>query len=156
MAPPKLIPEASLTQKAAIEMATEYIGYWAHDKWESEYPFPKPEKKGFSGLDRFLIRLAHIENNIAECEEHRRQSICRLCNKDNGSREYVLDMSSKIIRWPEGYSHYLAEHNIHPATEFYHLINRLYSKQTKPDYDRSGRKKNKNNWKQERAHKYCT
>ncbi len=147
-------------------METVYIGYWANDKWEkSEYPFPEPSRTTFFGLDRFLERLSYIESNVAECEDKCRQSICRLCSgaklsaesgplQDNGSREYILDMGARIIRWPEGYTHYLKEHSVHPSNEFYNLINRLYSEHTKSNYDRSGRKRNKNNWKQERAHKY--
>ena len=47
-------------------------------------------------------------------------SWCRLCldKKRNGSREYKLDK----ISWPQGYLHYILEHNVIPSKEFYDFI----------------------------------
>ena len=41
-------------------------------------------------------------------------STCRICKKQNGSLEYY----TTLFRWPEGYKHYLINHNVPPTPEF--------------------------------------
>lgn len=58
---------------------------------------------------------------LAEKEEYFGCSYCRVCNKSNGGNEYTFD---KYV-WPEGYLHYITEHNIKIDTEFEHFLNEL-------------------------------
>lgn len=49
-------------------------------------------------------------------------SVCRLCNKCNGSTDYQLLSGEVRWIWPEGYRHYLEEHQCLPTPAFERLI----------------------------------
>ena len=55
---------------------------------------------------------------LAEKEEYFGCSYCRVCNKSNGGKEYTFD---KYV-WPEGYLHYIAEHDIKIDPEFENFL----------------------------------
>ncbi len=40
-------------------------------------------------------------------------SLCRVCRQKNGSQEFVSDFT-----WPEGYKHYIVDHELRPPAEF--------------------------------------
>ncbi len=45
-------------------------------------------------------------------------SWCRICNKNNGASEYKTNK----WRWPQGYRHYIIDHNTKPSEKFYKYI----------------------------------
>ena len=93
----------------------KYEGYW-YSKYEPELPHPIPQDKPVE--PEFLEKLRKVQS-LARVESYRGWSICRCCNKYNGSREYEYNGWA----WPEGYEHYLIEHNVHPTPEFREMIN---------------------------------
>lgn len=53
-----------------------------------------------------------------EVEEFKGFSTCRCCGIENGNREFVV----RGWRWPNGYRHYLTEHNVRPDARFMKAI----------------------------------
>ena len=96
------------------------IGYW-YSKYEPQYPKPV-EGKPFTGQKEFLERLEKIEKRTQKIH-YKGWSRCRICNCMNGTTEHV----SKSFRWPEGYIHYIRDHNVKPDEDFYNAV----MKQTK-------------------------
>jgi hypothetical protein len=64
-------------------------------------------------------------------------SPCRCCNADNGSAEYVY----AGWKWPEGYRHYLEEHNVEPSASFMVFINNLHDNLATLDQNKNLKKK---------------
>ena len=61
---------------------------------------------------------------IANKTHYRGFSYCRLCNKtNNGAIEYAIDN----FVWPEGYLHYVKEHNVAVDKEFAEYVNKFDS-----------------------------
>ena len=89
-------------------------GYW-YSSSEPQYPVPKPRKSPISR--EFLDKLSAVEA-IAEKYGFRGWSTCRCCCKPNGSQEYKFNGWI----WPEGFMHYLTEHNVHPTPAFMDMI----------------------------------
>ncbi len=107
------------------------VGFWSdipNDKY-SDLPFPKVEKKPFNGLNNFLKKLEKIQmliqvnySKVGNLEYFDGDSICRLCNQDNGSGEYTLNMNGEIYQWPDGLIHYYKDHQVHPPNKFYQTV----------------------------------
>ena len=45
-------------------------------------------------------------------------STCRICGCQNGSRDYTDD----VFLWPEGFPHYIREHQVKPPQDFIGLV----------------------------------
>ena len=66
-----------------------------------------------------------MSNNSSESgiEHYRGYSPCRLCDKeDNGSAEFAFVVDKVRWLWPEGYMHYLRDHNVCPSDEFAEIL----------------------------------
>ncbi len=98
-------------------------GYWYNDYNGQQYPMPVANDLPFVGKDEFLSRLSALEN-IARLTAYRGFSMCRICNCRNGSEEYELGNWV----WPQGYSHYIKDHNVLPSPDFMDFVNEAYSK----------------------------
>eukprot|EP01129_Flabellula_baltica_P015035 TRINITY_DN740_c0_g1_i1.p1 TRINITY_DN740_c0_g1~~TRINITY_DN740_c0_g1_i1.p1 ORF type:complete len:128 (+),score=20.42 TRINITY_DN740_c0_g1_i1:116-499(+) len=95
-------------------------GYWKPQESDgvSPYPFPIPNK--FTHQRRreaFIQKLQHIQETGTDSVAFRGFSPCRLCdNEQNGSQEYTS--KDGLWTWPEGYIHYVRDHQVMPSPEF--------------------------------------
>jgi len=121
-------------------------GYWASDQdiskdeYKGEYPWPV-SSTSFPEKEIFVNQLIEVETRLLELEEkskangehekyvhsYRGLSMCRICNKKNGYKEYVLEISDRIVNWPEGFRHYVEVHDVRPTDEFLETIRLFYS-----------------------------
>lgn len=113
-------------------------GFW-HNKIEINdgLPIPVANEKPWKSQDLFLKALTLIESellrvhaiNIDNYNNHRPLieenvisyrgfSFCRICEKTNCSREFLID----DWRWPEGFRHYIEQHSVKPSGEFISFI----------------------------------
>jgi hypothetical protein len=94
-----------------------YEGFWrqSHNE-ESELPWPEPQP-GWLSAPEFLRALKRVEE-VAERIQYRGLSRCRLCGCVNGDSSFRL----QVWEWPEGFKHYVADHNVRPSQEFAHFI----------------------------------
>ena len=92
-------------------------GYW-YSPSEPQYDAPVSQTKAID--QEFIKKLEYIQNNKAQLRAYKGISHCRICNCRNGSEEYTY----KNHVWPQGYMHYLIQHNVHPSKEFYDFIMR--------------------------------
>ena len=90
------------------------IGYWKQRLNEkSDLPYPT----SFIDLDwDEKERKAIIDylDNGEIVARWRGWSNCRICNRMNGS----VCKGDGVYQWPEGYSHYIKEHNVKPPQDF--------------------------------------
>ena len=89
----------------------------------------------FKGTEEYFLVLKFL-NNPDSKKHYKGMSICRVCGIQNGSAEnhragYV---------WPEGYAHYITEHNVKPPKSVIDLALKLYPLKTvkKPNQEFSG------------------
>jgi hypothetical protein len=81
----------------------------------------------FNTYDIYLYRLqkdlANRTNPNIYFDAYCGYSYCRICNKlDNGDKDIILISEGKSICIPEGYLHYIFEHNINISKEFENYI----------------------------------
>lgn len=100
---------------------TIYIGYWKTNTPNCAYPMPVENTADRPELEEALILLNKIKNSYKTKTLYTKGvSPCRICNKSNGSQEYVVIKYSRagnpMVRWciPEGYEHYLVDHQVKP------------------------------------------
>lgn len=84
-----------------------HIGYWRR-KEDSEEDLPWP-KEGRLPLET-KQKIASYLKNGEEHHAYRGWSNCRICGKMNGS----VCMTNGEFVYPEGYAHYILDHNIEP------------------------------------------
>lgn len=114
---------------------------------DEQYPKrPKKHWRKWPGQDAWLEKLGKVEtaikkytNNLdsgsLKVNEHRYNyhvygaaSFCRLCHNQNGDSEYQIkyqdsDKGLILVRWPEGFRHYVETHNVIPSQQFYDFVN---------------------------------
>lgn len=91
-------------------------GFW-YSKDEPDLPMPVENSIDPELKQAFLSALQEIQKQ-AEQEHYMGWSDCRLCDKMNGSRElYFMGW-----KWPEGYIHYIQDHNVAPTKEFHDFV----------------------------------
>ena len=99
----------------------------------SEYPTPVANTIDQSIKESFVNKLRQIEaSENTEVIYYKGFSYCRICGIQNGSTEYVRDNWT----WPEGYLHYIIEHNVSPTDEFYKYVSAPMSKRKRKKYIR--------------------
>jgi len=80
--------------------------------------YPRPQQQ----LTKFdEHRIERIEQILSTMNKlgYLGSSSCRICHKSNGSIEYNgVSPSGKLWYIPQGYIHYLKEHNVHPSSQF--------------------------------------
>ncbi len=94
-------------------------GFWA-TRTEPRLPTPVAQIKPWKGKAEFLRHLGRVES-IAEKTLFRGFSTCRICGHANGSAEYATDH----WEWPNGFGHYISDHNVEPTPEFKAYIDDL-------------------------------
>ncbi len=112
-------------------------GYWASDQdpikdeYKGKYSWPKassfPEKEIFLKkliiIEEHLLKLEKNTKNEDYVQSYRGLSHCRICDKRNGYKEYVLTISeTQKVNWPEGFRHYVEAHDIRPSDKFFEYI----------------------------------
>jgi len=100
------------------EREEKRVGFW-YSKQEPDLPKPVAKKQPFKDQDDFLEALKKVEGRKTVGKRHYRGwSTCRICKCKNGSTEFYCDGWV----WPEGYKHYISEHNVVPDKAFYQFI----------------------------------
>lgn len=69
----------------------------------------------------FIRKLLAIED-ISEYTTYKGISLCRCCGNVNGNKEF----SYRGYYWPQGFLHYVSEHNVLPSETFSEFIDREY------------------------------
>ncbi len=87
-------------------------GYW-YSEATPEYPMPVHTDVVPHNKSDILKALDKAEAS-ARTVAYKGFSICRCCGRINGSREF----SYKGWSWPEGFRHYIEDHNIVPSFKF--------------------------------------
>jgi hypothetical protein len=112
-----------------IEIKEIKEGFY-YSKYEPNLPMPYTSKMKLDQdlITKLRVIMYKLDTEIysnAYCEQYMGFSECRLCNKPNGSKEYyIIDENKKYI-FPEGYLHYIEEHNIIPSDEFINLLQKI-------------------------------
>lgn len=89
-------------------------GFW------SEANIPVPNALPWEGQAEFLRALDAVED-AATVVSYRGWSNCRVCCRENGSREFCTGRAV----WPSGFRHYVEAHNVRPSKEFQDYIETL-------------------------------
>lgn len=101
------------------------VGFWisndpfgiCNDEISFSHPIENSAKEDNSKLIKKLLEIqnkAHV-NSYFGC------STCRICNEDNGCSEYTYG----TFIWPEGYIHYIRDHNVEINEEFKEFLQRV-------------------------------
>jgi hypothetical protein len=92
---------------------SRYEGHWKASESEgSDLPWPVSQPD-WSDKGKFLTALAETESK-AERVVYRGLSHCRLCGRVNGHVAFRMN----VWEWPEGFKHYLADHDVRPTADF--------------------------------------
>jgi len=100
--------------------ALRKVGFWNDNKnGYPQYPMPEAREKPWKGKRDFVAALTQLqEKGGIKRESYRGWSDCRCCGKMNGNKEYTKDG----WLWPEGFLHYVEEHNVKPPQDFIDFI----------------------------------
>ncbi len=96
-------------------MIEKLEGFW-FSKQEPGLPKPIP-KPGWSKKKQFLDALDLLESKT-EAIAYRGFSTCRLCGIPNGCQEF----ERQGWKWPNGYLHYVRDHDVRPSKEFQEFV----------------------------------
>lgn len=88
------------------------IGFWRSPD-EPDLPDPK-ESITYTWPASEREQIVDYLEHGRELACYRGFSRCRICDKPNGS----ADLTDGVWVWPEGFAHYLKEHNVKPPSEF--------------------------------------
>lgn len=92
------------------------IGYWRSEE-QPELPRPKFfVDSTWNKSER--EQVASYLDGCATANKYKGPSTCRFCKKQIGT----CDKTDGVYIWPEGFSHYLREHNVKPFGKFIHYI----------------------------------
>lgn len=95
------------------------VGYWRKSRDSKEdLPFPFLDRVDPEFHPDFAVKLRCLESKL-EPELYRGWSMCRVCDKPNGSGEFA----HAGFTWPSGYVHYIEEHGINPPDDFIDMVN---------------------------------
>lgn len=97
------------------------IGYW--DGPETDHTWPSPEDfvdPGWDQEERDLV-ASYLRTGLV-VRTYMGYSRCRLCGRDNGDSE----LSDGHFVWPDGLSHYVADHGVRlPGRFVEHVLQRI-------------------------------
>lgn len=85
------------------------IGYWG---WELEKDLPMPVADTARPDQAEVIAKLKVLMSGGYWQQYRGWSNCRLCGKQNGSKELEIIRGDTKYRIPEGYLHYLEDHHV--------------------------------------------
>jgi hypothetical protein len=87
------------------------IGYWKSDE-RPDLPSPSDFVDTQWDDDEREVVASYFDRATL-VRTYMGHSTCRICGVTNGSVEY----SDGIYRWPEGFAHYIRDHNVRPPEE---------------------------------------
>lgn len=91
-------------------------GFW--DEYNKPMPFCGEWKR-----EEFIDKLYKVQRDrYIDVNSYRGFSICRVCDRGNGSEEFVLEDKNTIYIWPSGYLHYIKNHKIKPTNKFIEFV----------------------------------
>lgn len=85
------------------------IGHWA---WKLEEGLPTPRADTALPDQAQVIAKLKAAMSNGYWQQYRGWSNCRLCGKQNGSKELEIIRGDTKYRIPEGYLHYLEDHHV--------------------------------------------
>jgi hypothetical protein len=85
------------------------IGYWKSHLHE-DLPIPLPDT-ACADQAEVIAKLKALMSG-GYWQQYRGWSNCRLCGKQNGSKELEIIRGDTKYRIPEGYVHYLEDHRV--------------------------------------------
>lgn len=101
-------------------------GFWCEEGEQhflfKNLPFPQENTISITDKKDFLTKLHNVEKK-ASFFSYMGFSRCRICGQRNGTKTFY----SNTFAWPDGYSHYIEEHNIQPSAAFVLHIRGLIS-----------------------------
>lgn len=92
-------------------------GFWSTSRKSTILPFPIENEKAWKGKKAFLEKLKALESKAGQ-RRYKGWSTCRLCGKHNGSTDY----RAQGWVWPEGFKHYVEDHNVRPSLAFQEMV----------------------------------
>ncbi len=93
-------------------------GFWRDSK-QSDLPMPLVSDRPWAGKEEFINKLDIVQGRgNTERVGYRGFSMCRVCGKHNGTASYICEG----WEWPEGFMHYVEEHNVRPSLAFEEFI----------------------------------
>lgn len=98
------------------------IGYW-HSKYQQHLPKPQDYVDASWNKDERDKVIEYLQAG-KRLISWMGMSHCRFCNKDNGS----CCLTDDTYVWPQGFAHYIQEHNVKPPEEFVkYVLDNWYS-----------------------------
>lgn len=98
-----------------MKKENKIVGYW-YSKISPEYPMPEPDNV-IEDKEIFLEKLRKLQKRAA-VKYYKGFSKCRICNCINGTIEYSVGG----FTWPDGYIHYIEDHDVLPDEDFYNYV----------------------------------
>jgi len=91
------------------------IGFWAERRGDlSGLPWPGDRVDPMFEPEARRRVLAYLQREKFRGDAYKGVSSCRLCGMSNGS----CDFTDGAYLWPEGYAHYIEQHNVMPERTF--------------------------------------
>jgi len=88
----------------------------------TKFPVENTANEDNSSLINKLVKLQNEIKNDDNCmKSYYGCSMCRICGINNGNSEYIFNN----FVWPEGYIHYIRDHNIEIDDEFKEFLNKI-------------------------------
>jgi len=104
------------------------IGFWSIDPFNftSDLPFPIQNTSNLNSTQKTFIldQFKKVESK-SKSEFYLGFSICRICEKPNGNIEYTYNNGTKDFIFPQGYKHYLEDHDVEIDPEFLDELNKI-------------------------------
>lgn len=101
-------------------------GFWRNERDPSTKNLPRvrAREKPFRGQVEFLSALHRVEAYHPEINPQHSKgwSNCRCCDKKNGSVQFKLRALGVTWEWPNGFRHYVEDHNVRPSLAFHEWI----------------------------------
>jgi hypothetical protein len=112
------------------------VGFWASDSFSfsnsfsNSFPISNSSTLSDSQKNKFLQQLDLVIKK-SRVEQYLGFSICRICRCHNGAQEYYFKAKNgKTYIFPEGYQHYIKDHNVAINQEFFNIV-MLFKEETK-------------------------
>lgn len=101
--------------------------YWKDNKsnsFDSHFPVPIENswKDNEEKKHKIICAIKHLYNNPYRNEGYLGDSYCRICNKTNGNFESTVQFGKYIFIIPQGYIHYIEDHNVEPNKQLLECI----------------------------------
>lgn len=90
-----------------------YVGFWSQDLKDDEFIHPS-KIVGQDWSPQLKQRIIDYLKGGTKCVNYMGPSFCRICGCRNG----FSDCTDGKWVWPEGLSHYIAEHNVRLPLQF--------------------------------------